>query len=322
MTTTVQRQWVGVDVSKGRLDSYCGRRERAQSFANDASGIDALRGWLEADAAVVVEATGGYEAALVAALGCAGVVVAVVNPRQVRDYAKATGQLAKTDTLDARVLAAFAAAVQLQPRALPEVATQALRQLLQRRGQLLEMLIAERNRLGLASPRVAKSLRAHIAWLEKRITDLDRELDEQLQASPVWMAKLDLLSGLKGLGLQTRAWLIAGMPELGQLNRQRIAALAGVAPFNRDSGAHRGRRCIWGGRAEVRTAVYMATLSAVRHNPQLKAFYQRLRQQGKPTKVAMVACMRKLLTIINAVIRSGQPYQPPLLETAHLTHSC
>lgn len=312
MTTKPERCVVGVDVSKGRLDVYCERRQLARAFDNDDCGIAALVSWLEPEALVVMEATGGYEGALAGALSSGGWLVAVVNPRQVRDFARSTGQLAKTDALDARVLCQFAHAVQLQARPLPEAQVRALRELLQRRGQLLAMLVAERQRLALAHGQVAKGLKIHIRWLEKRIKDLDVELEAAVRASPAWMDQLDLLAGLKGLGLQTRAWLCAGLPELGRLNRRQIAALVGVAPFNRDSGQYRGQRHISGGRAQVRTALYMATLSAVRHNAPLRAFYRRLREAGKPAKVVLVACMRKLLTIINAIFRSHQPYRVPV----------
>lgn len=305
---------VGIDVCKEHLDVFHSASAERERFRNDSAGIAALLGWLKARSSaeiLVLEATGGYELLAATMLTAATLPVAVVNPRQVRDFAKASGRLAKTDRLDAEVLAAFALAVHLTPRPLPDAQTRELQASLARRTQLVEMLVAEKNRLLLATPRIQRQIEAHIAWLEKQLSGSDEELKRTLEQSPVWQAKLDLLKDLKGIGLQTRAWLIAGLPELGRLDRRRIASLAGIAPFNRDSGRYRGRRCIYGGRASVRTALYMATLSAVRHDPRLRAHYQQLLARGKPKKVALVACMRKLLTIVNAIFRSGQPYRLP-----------
>lgn len=255
-------------------------------------------------ALVVLEATGGLERTLVAHLLAAALPVAVVNPRQVRDFARATGQLAKTDRLDARVLAQFGLAVQPVQRALPDAASQDFMDQLARRRQLVEMLAMEKNRLQAApNKRVRKDITEHIAWLNKRLHASDEGLRHRVEAAPAWQAKRDLLSEVKGIGDITAMTLIACLPELGQLNRRAIAALVGVAPFNRDSGTVRGRRRIWGGRANVRVALYMATLSAVRYNATIRAFYQRLRAAGKLAKVALVACMRKLLTMLNAMLR-------------------
>jgi transposase len=263
-----------------------------------------------APALVVVEATGGYEMALVGLLVAAAVPVAVVNPRQVRDFAKATGQLAKTDAIDARVLALFAARVQPTPRAVPDAALQDLTALVTRRRQLVEMLGAERNRLAVARPALRRSVGAHIRWLERQLATLEEELATRIRATPVWREKDDLLRSVPGVGPQTARMLIAHLPELGQLSRHEIAALAGVAPLNRDSGRWRGRRTTWGGRAVVRAGLYMAALVASRHNPVLRAFYVRLVVAGKPKKVALVAVMRKLLTILNAMVHHQRAWAP------------
>lgn len=311
MTTIVA---VGIDVSKEHLDVFHSAGAERQRFANDNARVTQLEHWLmgrDTPQIIVLEATGGYEVLAATARAAARLPVAVVNPRQVRDFAKATGRLAKTDRLDAEILAAFARAVKLTPRPLPDAQTRELEASLKRRTQLLEMLVAEKNRLLLATPRIRRQIKAHIAWLEKQRAGSDTELKRALEQRPAWQAKLDLLKDLEGIGPQTRAWLIAGIPGLGRLDRRRIAALAGIAPFNRDSGRHRGQRRIYGGRAPVRTALYMATLSAVRHDPRLTAHYRQLLARGKPKKVALVACMRKLLTIVNAIFRSGQPYRLP-----------
>jgi transposase len=229
----------------------------------------------------------------------------------VRDFAKSTGQLAKTDRLDAHVLALFAERVRPEPRPLPDAAAHALTGLLARRRQLLEMLTAERNRLGTAVPAVRRSLTAHIRWLERQLGDVDRDLDAAVKASPLWRAKEDLLRSVPGIGRVVSRTLIANLPELGQLDRKRIAALVGVAPLARDSGTLRGRRLVWGGRAPVRAVLYMGALVASRRNPVIRAFYARLVAAGKPKKVALTACMRKLLTIANAIMRTHTPWTAP-----------
>ena len=259
---------------------------------------------------IVLEATGGFQRAVVAALAAAGLPVVVVNPRQTRDFAKATGQLAKTDALDARALAHFAEAVRPTPRPLPSAQEADLRALLARRRQLVAMRTAEVNRLSSAPPPVQADLAAHIAWLEQRLATLDETLDTTLRASPVWRERDTLYRSVPGIGPVSARTLLLDLPELGTLSRQRIAALAGVAPFNRDSGTMRGRRAIWGGRAPLRATLYMATLVAVRHNPVLQACYERLLAAGKAKKVALVACMRKLLTILNAMVKHQTPWQP------------
>jgi transposase len=258
---------------------------------------------------VVLEATGGLQVPAVTALALGGVPVAVVNPRQVRDFAKALGRLAKTDALDADVLARFAEAVRPQARPIPDEQALHLAALLTRRRQLVEMTTSELNRM--AATRVAKVRRGieqHIEWLRKRIGDVDGELDAAIRETPVWRDKDDLLRSVPGIGPVVSRTLLVELPELGRLNRKQIAALVGVAPMNRDSGTMRGQRRIWGGRATVRAALYMAALVAVRHNPRFKAFYQGLLQRGKLKKVALVACMRKMLTTVNAMARTRTPW--------------
>jgi transposase len=261
---------------------------------------------------VVLEATGGLELPLVAALGVAGLPVAVVNPRQVWDFAKATGRLAKTDRLDAQVLAHFAQAVRPQPRPLPDTQGQELAALLTRRQQLVQMLTAEKNRLGSALPPVRPSLQAHIRWLEHQLSELDRGLRDTIKESPLWRAKDNLIQGVPSIGPVASLTLLADLPQLGTLSRQQISALVGVAPLNRDSGSLRGKRGIWGGRARVRAALYMAALVATRCNPPIQNFYQRLLAAGKAKKVALVACMRKLLTILNSMLKHHRSWDPGL----------
>jgi transposase len=258
---------------------------------------------------IVLEATGGLERAATAALATAGRPAVVVNPRQARDFARATGQLAKTDALDARALAHFADVIRPTPRPLPDAQTQELRALLGRRQPLIGMRTAEQNRLTGASGRLTQDIEAHIAWLNARIATLDDDLETMLRASPLWRANDDLLQSVPGIGPVCARTLLLELPELGTLTRQQIAALVGVAPLNCDSGTLRGRRTIWGGRAHVRTVLYMGTLVATRFNPQIKAFYQRLLTAGKIKKVALTACMRKLLTILNAMLKHRTSWQ-------------
>jgi transposase len=264
---------------------------------------------------IVLEATGGFELAVTAALAAARQPVVVVNPRQVRDFAKATGQLAKTDVLDAAILAQFAEAVRPALRPVPEATTQAFGALLTRRRQLIEMRTAEQNRLGSAPRSVRQEIQAHLAWLEKRLGRLDDELGKGVRNSPIWREKDDLLRSTPGVGPVLARTLLASLPELGTLNRKQIAALIGVAPFNRDSGTLRGRRTVWGGRAQVRAALYMGALEAVRNNPLLRAFYQRLLAAGKVKKVALTASMHKRLLILNAMLKHGTPWR---LHPAHI----
>jgi transposase len=258
---------------------------------------------------IVLEATGGLEVPLTGALAAAGLPVVVINPRQVRDFARATGQLAKTDRLDAQILARFAKAIRPPVRAVPDAQTQALAALVARRRQLIEMLTAEKNRLRLAVRPLQERLQAHIMWLEKELAATNTDLKRTIQGSPVWREKDDLLRSVPGVGPVLVTTLFANLPELGTLSRKEVAALAGVAPFPRDSGTLKGRRTIWGGRAHVRSALYMAALVATRRNPTIRAFYQRLCQAGKAKKLALTACMRKLLTILNAMLTNGTPWR-------------
>lgn len=299
--------FVGIDVAKAEL--VTGLRPTAESFAvpNDDAGIAAVvkRLKLLSPALIVLEATGGYETAAVASLAAVGLPVVVANPRQVRDFAKATGQLAKTDRVDAFILALFAERVRPPVRPLPDEQTRILNALLTRRRQLLEMLTAEKNRFAHAQDPVRRDIANHIRWLERRVADVDKDLDQTIQQSPVWRAKENLLRSVPGVGPVVSRTLMADLPELGALDRKKIAALVGVAPLARDSGTMRGRRMVWGGRAPVRAVLYMGTLVATKHNPVIRDFYNRLVAAGKPKKVALTACMRKLLTILNAMARSN-----------------
>jgi transposase len=260
-------------------------------------------------ACLVLETTGGLEVLLASALAVAGIPVAVVNPRQVRDFAKATGQLAKTDAIDAQSLARFAEAVRPAPRPLPDEATQAFSALLTRRRQLIEILVAEQNRLQRAPRPIQRQIQAHLTWLKKQVAALDEDLTHRIQSTPIWREQEDLLRSVPGIGPVVSRTLLAELPELGTLTHKQIAALVGVAPLNRDSGTLRGRRTTWGGRAVVRAALYMSTLVATKHNPVMKVFYQRLRAAGKAPKVALVACMRKLVTILNAIVKRRTPWR-------------
>jgi transposase len=304
--------FVGIDVAKAQLDIALRPSGERWAVPNDEVHIAALVAQLQGvhPTLLVLEATGGYHRAVVAALAAAGLPVVVVNPRQTRDFAKATGQLAKTDALDARALAHFAEAVRPPPRPLPDAQTEELRALLTRRRQLVAMRTAEHNRLDNAPRRVQATIEAHLAWLDAQLATLDDDLDTTLRASPVWRERETLYRSVPGIGPVCARTLLLDLPELGTLSRQRLAALAGVAPFNRDSGTLRGHRTIWGGRAPLRATLYMATLTAVRHNPVLTACYTRLVAAGKAKKVALVACMRKLLTILNAMVKHQTPWQP------------
>lgn len=307
---TASAIFVGIDVSKDRLDLALRPTGARWVVAHTERGIRTVCRRLRtpAPALIVLEATGGRELPLTGALAAAGLPVVVVNPRHVRDFAKATGRLAKTDAIDAAVLAQFAEAVRPPLRPLPDAATQALSALLLRRRQLIAMLTAEKNRLGLAPTPVRKGITAHITWLDSRLADLDEELAHTIRESPIWREKDALLQSTPGVGPVLARTLLASLPELGTLTRQQIAALVGVAPLNRDSGRFRGARRVWGGRAHVRAALYMSALVATRFNPVIRVFYQRLCAAGKIKKVALTACMRKLLTILNAMLRHQTPW--------------
>jgi transposase len=299
--------FVGVDVSKAQLDVAVRPSGEVWSVSNDEAGFAALVAKLAPlkPKLIVMEATGGYQAPAVAALSVAGLSVAVVNPRQVRDFGRATGQLAKTDVLDADVIARFAEALRPEPRVLPDAETIALNALVVRRRQIVDMITAEKNRLGTAEKVVRRDIEEHIKWLQRRLKDADDDLYDGLKKSPLWRVKEQILKSAPGIGRVTTVSLIAQLPELGKLSGRKVAALVGVAPFNRDSGTYTGKRCIWGGRASVRQALYMATLAAIRTSPTIRAFYDRLVAAGKPKKVAHVATMRKLLVMLNALIRVG-----------------
>lgn len=299
--------FVGIDVAKAELVVALGPSGDLLTVPNDESGIRHVLEHLRTacPALIVLEATGGYETPAVAALAAAGLPVVVANPRQVRDFAKAVGKLAKTDRIDAHVLALFAERVRPAIRPLPDEALRTLDALLTRRRQLIEMLVAERNRLVHALPPVEKNLKQHIRWLERRLADVDSDLDQTVQQSPAWRAKENLLRSVPGVGPIVSRTLLADLPELGALNRKQIAALVGVAPLAKDSGTLRGKRMVWGGRAPVRAALYMGALIASRHNPVIRDFYQRLVAAGKPKKVALTACMRKLLVILNTMVRNN-----------------
>jgi transposase len=302
---------VGIDVATAQLD--IARRPTGERWAvvNDDAGMAALVERLQAlqPTLIVLEATGGYQRAVVAALAAAGVPVAVVNPRQARDVAKATGQLAKTDALDARALAHVAEAVHPTPRPLPDAQADELRALLARRRQLVARRPAAQNRLGKTPPRLQTDIQAHITWLNTRLAALDNDLDTMLRTSSVWREREDLLRSVPGIGPVCTRTLLLDLPEVGMLSRQRLAALVGVAPLNRDRGPLRGSRMIWGGRAPVRATLSMSTLVAGRDNPILTAFYARLRAAGKAAKVALTACMRTRLTILNAMVKHHTPWQ-------------
>lgn len=300
----------GIDVSKDWLDVAIGNE--SLRVTNDAAGVSGLIERLRsADVEwVVMEATGGYETQAASTIAGAGLRLAVVNPRQVRDFAKATGRLAKNDRIDAQVIAAFGEAIEPQVVRLPDEQTRELQGLLMRRQQLVGMRVQESNRLALMEGAMRRQIKSHIAWLDKAIDEVNADITARLRKSPVWREKDELLRSLKGIGPITSSTLMASLPELGQLDRRSIAALVGVAPFNRDSGTFRGRRAIWGGRAHVRHMLYMAATTAIRSNPVIKPFYERLIARGKPHKVAVVACMRKMLTILNAMMRSNTHWTP------------
>ncbi len=304
--------FVGIDVAKAELVIAVRPTGRQWPVPQTEAGWAALARELTTltPTLVLLEATGGLEIQVVGTLAAAGLPVAVVNPRQVRDFAKATGILAKTDGVDAQVLARFAEVVRPVPRPLPDAATRALEALVTRRRQLVEMLTAERNRRASAPPAVRRRLDAHIRWLQRELGTNETGLEQAVRAHPGWRVQDDLLRSMPGVGPVFAVTCLAGLPELGALSRRAIAALVGVAPWSRESGTWRGPRRCWGGRADVRPVLYMATLAAIRHNPVIRAFYQRLRQAGKLKKVAIVACMRKLLTILNAMVKHQTRWAP------------
>jgi transposase len=309
--------FIGIDVAKSHLDCVCRPHGETFRVSNDGDGIDILIERLHrfTSVLIVLEATGNFQMAAVAALVAANLPVAVVNPRQVRDFAKATGQLAKTDAIDAAVLAHFAEAMRPEPRPVPDEATQQLKLLLTRRRQLLEMLKAEQQRLAIAPGVVDDNIKRSISYLKQLLADMDGDLTTAIRSSSVWREQEQLLRSVPGVGTVTTMTLLACLPELGQLSSKQISKLVGVAPLNQDSGQWRGARRVWGGRAPVRAVLYMAALVATRRNPVIHEFYERLLARGKCKKVALTACMRKLLTILNAMLRSKTPWQAELALT-------
>lgn len=307
---------VGVDVSKDRLDVAI-TDSRCLQFANDDRGQAELCALLAAEkpTLVVMEATGGLERALATQLSAAAIPVRIVNARFVRHFARASGLLAKTDRIDAQVLMRFAQAMRLEARGLVDEELHLLQALTARRRQLIEMITMEKNRLSSAHRAIKTSILRTIRMLEKQLKQADDDMDEALKSCGIWREKVELLQSVPGIARVISVNLIATLPELGKLNRRQIASLAGVAPFNRDSGRYRGKRSIFGGRADSRCALYMAALVGARYNPTLRMFYQRLRARGKPAKVALVACMRKLLTILNVMVRTGQAWNAQLVRS-------
>jgi transposase len=313
--------FVGIDISKEQLDVAVHERKERWQFGRDEKGLVALVEHLkrfdQPITLVALEATGGLERDVAVALAVARIPSAVVNPRQVRDFARATGKLAKTDTIDAAVLAHFAAAVQPAVQVLADKEALALEARVTRRNQVVQMLVAEKNRRATlivqqtANPAIVKSIQTHIDWLDEQIKELDDDIDDQIKKSPIWREKDDLLQSVPGVGPVTSRTLLSYVPELGKLDRKEIAALIGLAPFNQDSGQASGRRAIWGGRAKVRNVLFMAAIAAVRCNPVLRTFYARLKAAGKPSRVAITATMRKLLTALNAIVRDRVPWAPP-----------
>lgn len=306
--------YVGIDVCKKHLDIAIRPEGKIWQVENNEQGIEKLvedLGKIKPEL-IVMESTGGYELNAACELGTAELPIAVINPRQARDFAKSLGKLAKTDKIDAMVLAHFGEAIQPEPRKMPDEKAILLQATISRRRQLIQMLTAEKNRLGTAHISVKKQIREHISWIENELAIIDVDLQKQLRSDPRWKVKEKILRSFSGVGPVTSVTLLADFPEIGIINRKKGAALAGLAPFNCDSGNKHGKRIIWGGRASVRNALYMATLSAVRCNPVIRPYYLKLIERGKPPKVALVACMRKVLTILNSMIRDMTYWQPDL----------
>jgi transposase len=317
----LDKDYIGIDISKDTLDVATYVTSKKWQFPNNDTGISKLIQTLResATALVVMEATGGYETPSAYSLQKAGIPCAVVNPREVRDFARATKKLAKTDTIDAQVLAHFAAVIKPEPRPISDEKAEELEAILARRRQVVDMLTAEKNRLHIARNPVKEEIRAHVAYLEKRLTDIESNLSGRIQESPVQRMKDELLRSVPGVGPTLSITLLIDLPELGSLNGKQIAALVGVAPLNRDSGTFRGKRGVWGGRGQVRAVLYMAALVAARFNPVISQFYKRLCAMGKAKKVALVACMRKLLTILNSMLKHHVPwhFEQPILASSN-----
>lgn len=306
--------YVGIDVSKATLDVATYPTGEYMSVENSESGIASLLKYLQGrkPALVVMEATGGYQMLAASTLADAGIPVSVMNPKHVRDFAKAIGKLAKTDKIDAHVIAHFAEATKPEPRPLANKEQQALTAIMARRRQVVEMLVSEKNRLKQAHSSIAPAIQEHIQWLEANLKVIDKDMEQFIKASPIWREKDELLQSVPGVGPVVSKTIIANLPEIGTVSNKQIAALTGVAPFNCDSGTMRGKRIVWGGRAHVRSCLYMATLTAIRFNPAIKAFYNRLLEAGKQRKLAITACMRKLLTMLNAIVKSCTPWKETL----------
>jgi transposase len=315
------KNYIGIDVSKDTLDVAVHGDQRHWSFTNDQNGIEkAIITFKElAPVLVVLEATGNYEMPFAAELGTNGIPTVIVNPRQIRDFARSVGILAKTDVLDARVIARFAATVQPAPKPIADDESQELGAIVARRRQIVEMITVEKNRFTSAKKVVRPRIQAHIDWLSHELADTNDDLQKKVKDSPIWRDKEDLLKSVPGIGNAVAVTLLAELPELGTTNSKRIASLVGIAPHNRDSGTMRGKRTVWGGRATVRSALYMATLVATKYNPVIRQFYMRLLAVGKAKKVALTACMRKLITILNAMVKHHTRWNPTV---AQLTCSC
>lgn len=312
MTQKTEERFVGIDVSKTALDVAQWEQEVVERHVNDADGIAVIVKALAAQPSItliVVEASGGFEQALVSELAAAGLPIVVVNPTRVRNFARALGQLAKTDKIDAQVIAHFAQSIRPEVRPLADSDQQHIKALVTRRRQLIDMQTAEKNRRSSINPSLLPRLEKHIAWIAAELAEIEAELEDWIDKNTHWRETRDSLESVPGVGKVTSFTLLAELPELGTLSRQKIAALVGLAPFNRDSGRFRGRRHIFGGRSDVRSVLYMAALSGIRYNPILKTFYDRLIANGKLFKVAITACMRKLLTILNAIVRDGSSWQ-------------
>jgi transposase len=311
-----QKQWVGIDVSKASLDVYLRPSGKQFQFNNQANGIVELIRQLQGFAIeqVILEASGGLELEAAQALQQQGYAISIINPRQGRDFAKASGKLAKTDRIDAAVLAHFGEAMRPAITVLASANEQGLQEAVTRRRQLVEMLTAEKNRQSSLRGKMRQSVEEHLKWLEERIRELDREIEELSQSQAEWRSRVTILKSVPGIGDVIATTLVAALPELGQVSDKRISALVGVAPFNRDSGKYRGSRTIWGGRSSVRAVLYMGTMVAVRHNEVLKEYYARLLARGKAKKVALTACMHKLLRILNAMIRDGNLWQANVIS--------
>jgi transposase len=312
MEQQTEERFFGIDVSKTHLDLAQSGKKEVIRYTNDTPGIATMVAMLSAETAVtliVVEASGGFEQTMVTELAAVSLPIVVINPTRVRNFARAKGQIAKTDPIDARSIAAFAQAIRPEVRPLADADQQLIKALVTRRRQLIDMQTAEKNRRTSINPGLLPRLEKHLAWLETELTEIEQELDDWIDKNSHWRETRDRLESVPGVGSVTSFTLLAELPELGLLSRQQIAALVGLAPYNRDSGRFRGRRHIFGGRADVRSVLYMAALSGIRYNPALKAFYDRLRAKGKLFKVAITACMRKLLTILNAIVRDGATWQ-------------